>query len=239
MKPGEPTQVRARPAPEPSPPSSAAEAPGRPAGLSAQPHLLRVVPRRRVRASRGRASRAPSVRLGSGRPETAEPAAPGEGVSGGRSVEPLPVPLAAPPHAARPGRGSRGTRSPTPVTRPAPCSPGFCSSGRPVATAARPRGACGCSCGRWCGAGPAETGAGRRSDCCMPGRGPTQVTPGRPRRPCGLCGAPAVLCTPLPPASLGKERRAGSQDIDILVSISRLTAVYREARRLYSLGLIL
>lgn len=75
-----------------------------------------------------------------------------------------------------------------PATPPASCSPGSCSSGRPAATAARPRGACSCYCGRWCGARRAATGGGRRSDCCTPGRGPTQVTPGRPRRPRGSVG---------------------------------------------------
>lgn len=47
-----------------------------------------------------------------GGPETAEPVAPGEGVSGGRGAVPLPVPLSAPPHAACPGR--RSPRTPPP-----------------------------------------------------------------------------------------------------------------------------
>ena len=125
-----------------------------------------------------------------GGPETAEPVAPGEGVSGGRGAVPLPVRAAS-------RRLSRTPLSPDPTpasqcsaTSQAPCNPGFCSLGRPAAAAARPRGACGCSCGRCSGADPAATRGARTSGCCTQGRGPTKVTPDAPP-PCSPRGAPA------------------------------------------------
>lgn len=87
---------------------------------------------------------------------------------------------------------------------PAPCSLGSCSSGRRAASTAGPRGACGCSCGRRCGAGRAATGGGPRSDCCTPGRGPTQVTPGRPARP----RRPPLRCALSPDAGAGRRLAA-------------------------------
>lgn len=99
-----------------------------------------------------------------GRPHTAEPGAPGEGVSSGPASQPLPVLLAAPPPAvSRDGAGPRSPRR-CPVVPPAPCSPASSSSGSRAASAMWPRGACDCSCGRWCGAGPVGTGSDWRSE---------------------------------------------------------------------------
>lgn len=102
-----------------------------------------------------------------------------------------------PPRRAAPRRPPGTPLAPEPLTvpvdsSPAPCSPGSCCSGRPAAPAARPRGVCGCSCGRWCAAGRAATGGSRRSDCCTPGRGPRQVTRGAP----AASGSPARPARP-------------------------------------------
>lgn len=215
MNPGEPTQVRERPAREPKLRSSAAREPGHPAPLSAPPRLLGGRP------PAARAPQDPSARV-----VLAGPTPP----SRPRRGKEFPADsrgAASCPSRRAPSRCLSRTRPardplPGPATLPVLCSPGFCSSGRPAARAARRRGACGCSSDRWCGAGPVATSGGRRSGCCMPGRGPTQVTPGQPLR--SVRGSPAPLCTPLPAAPLGKERCAGSQDREVLAPVSRLRA---------------
>lgn len=133
---------------------------------------------------------------GPGRPETAEPAALGEGVSGGLGAVPLPVPLVAPSHTARPGRGSHRTPLPVPGDAPGPMQSRLLLLGAPGGrggpAARRVRLLLGQVVRRQPG------GDARRSEVKLlhAGAGADTGNPGTPRRPALRAG---LLRTSAPP----------------------------------------